>query len=65
MNKEIKKKEKELFIHSMMLKDAYMELSKKRNNFHRCRELKQEQDDIYKKQQFYKKIIKEMEKEEK
>lgn len=64
MNKEIKKKEKELFIYSVMLKDAYMELSKKRKNFKKCRELQKEQDNIYNKQQFYSKLIKEMEKEE-
>ena len=59
---DIKKKERELYIESVMLKDAYMELSKKKGTYNRCRELKRKQDKVYHKQQFFKNLIKEMEK---
>ena len=59
---DIKKKERELYIESVMLKDAYMELSKKKGTYNRCRELKWKQDKVYHKQQFFKNLIKEMEK---
>lgn len=59
---DIKKKEKELFQESVLLKEAYMELSKKKGTYEKCRELKKKQDKIYHKQQFYKNLIKEMEK---
>ena len=59
---DIKKKERELYIESLMLKDAYMELSKKKGTYDRCRELKRKEDKIYHKQQFFKNLIKEMEK---
>lgn len=59
---DIKKKEKELFKESVLLKETYMELSKTKGTFEKCRELKRKQDKIYHKQQFYKNLIKEMEK---
>lgn len=59
---DIKKKERELYIESLMLKDAYMELSKKKGTYDRCRELKKKEDKVYHKQQFFKNLIKEMEK---
>lgn len=59
---DIKKKERELYIESVMLKEAYMELSKEKKNYNKCRELKRKQDKIYHRQQFYKNLIKEMEK---
>lgn len=59
---DIRKKERELYIESVMLKEAYMELSKTKGTYDRCRELKRKQDRIYHKQQFYKNLIKEMEK---
>jgi elongation factor P--beta-lysine ligase len=59
---DLKKKERELYIESVMLKEAYMELSKKKGTYDRCRNLKKKQDKIYHRQQFYKNLIKEMEK---
>ena len=59
---DIKKKERELYIESLMLKDAYMELSKKKGTYDRCRELKKKEDKVYHKQQFFKNLIKEKEK---
>ena len=51
---DIKKKERELYIESVMLKEAYMELSKEKKNYDRCRELKKKQDKIYHRQQIKK-----------
>lgn len=59
---ELRKRERELYTESIMLKEAYMELSKKKGTYNKCRELKRKQDKIYHRQQFYKNIIKEMEK---
>lgn len=60
MNKEIKKKEKDMYIQTLLLKKKYWNTK----DYFRARELQKEEKELYNKQQFYSKLIKEMEKEE-
>lgn len=62
---ELRKKERELFQESWILKNISFELTEKgnpRKNFEKSREIQKRQNEVYKKQQFYKKLLKEMEK---
>ena len=61
MNKEIKKKERAMYIQTLLLKKKYWNTK----DYFRARELQKEERELYNKQQFYSKLIKEMEKEEK
>lgn len=60
MNKELKKKEKDMYIQTLLLKKKYWNTK----DYFRARELQKEEKELYNKQQFYSKLIKEMEKEE-
>lgn len=62
---ELRKKERELFKEAMLLREMNFEITSKgdpKKTFNRAREIQRKQDELYKKQQFYKKIIREMEK---
>lgn len=61
MNKELKKKEKDMYIQTLLLKKKYWNTK----DYFRARELQKEEKELYNKQQFYSKLIREMEKEEK
>ena len=58
---ELRKKERELFKEAMLLREITSKGDPKKT-FNRAREIQRKQDELYKKQQFYKKIIREMEK---
>lgn len=58
---DIKKKEREMYIQTLLLKKKYWNTK----DYFRARELQKEEKELYNKQQFYSKLIKEMEKEEK
>ena len=64
--KSIREKEKELFEESWRLRNATFELAKneynKEKNYKHTKELQERQSEIYKKQQFFRKYIEEMEK---
>ena len=64
--KSILKRERELFNQTWLLKQASFEATKnkgdKEKQFKRSRELQQQENELYKKQQFFKNYIKEMEK---
>lgn len=57
MYKELKKKEKEMYFQTKELKDKYWNI----NNFEKSRELQKKERELYKKHQFYSKLIKKME----
>lgn len=59
---DIRKRERELYFKSKGLKDMYMEEGKKGNK-EKSYKLRQEELKIYDRQQFFKKMIREMEKE--
>ena len=62
----ISKREKELFQEAWRLRNASFEISKlpgkREDKFNKSRELQERENEIYKKQQFFKNYIKEMEK---
>ena len=64
--KSILKRERELFEETWRLKQASFEATQrkgnKEKNFNRARELQKREDELYKKQQFFKNYLKEMEK---
>ena len=61
--KDIKEKEKELYYASLYLKNAYLNMNKKNGTYEKARELQRKQDEVWKKQQFFKKYLEEMEKQ--
>ena len=61
MNREIKKKERDMYFETIFLKKKYWNTK----DYFRAREIQKEERELYNKQQFYSKLIKEMEKEEK
>ena len=63
--KSIEQRERELFQESWILRGASFETvkaGKSKKNYEKSRELQKRQDEVYKRQQFYLKYIKEMEK---
>ena len=64
--KSILKRERELFNETWRLKQASFSITEKKGNkeerYYKSRELQRQEDEIYKKQQFFKNFIKEMEK---
>ena len=62
--KSILKREQELFNETWKLKQASFEITKKRGNksYNKSRELQEKEKELYKKQQFFKGFLKEMEK---
>ena len=63
--KSILEMERELFKESWNLRGASFEVAKNGNNYKKSKELQNKQNEVYKKQQFFKNFIKEMEKIEK
>lgn len=61
MKKDIRQKEKEMFLETWRLKRASLEVSK--TDYERSRKIQEKENELYKKQQFFRKMIKEMEKE--
>lgn len=57
MNEEIKKKEKEMFYQTIEMKKKYWNTK----DYFKARQLQKEEKALYDKQQFYSKLIKEME----
>jgi hypothetical protein len=62
--KSILQREKELFNETWRLKQASFEITKQRGNknYNKSRELQEKEKELYKKQQFFKGFLKEMEK---
>ena len=61
--KTISQREQELFITTWKLRDASFEVTKNGGNYELSRKIQKEEKETYKRQQFFKKFIKEMEKE--
>lgn len=62
VDKSIRKREREMYVETWRLKNASMEIAKQGKNFERSRKIQKEEDELYKKQQFFKNYIREMEK---
>lgn len=66
---DIKKMEMELFKESYRLRQAGFEITKNnktsRKYFNQCKSIHEKQDEIYKKHQFFKNYLKQMDKEKK